>query len=62
MTLFSSFLVGFGLAGPLNIKLGIDFVFGSGSLLLFISFLLSFKFPKITSKPDADGKKLKIAI
>lgn len=57
-TLYSSFLLGFGLAGPLINHLGIDFVFGAGGVLLFGAFLLSLLFPSIRSAPDAQGKKL----
>ncbi len=57
-TLYTSFLLGFGLAGPLINHLGIDFVFGLGGVLLFVGFLLSLKFPSIKATPDRDGKKL----
>lgn len=61
-TLYSCFLVGFGLAGPLINHLGINFVFALGGILLFIAFLLSLIFPSIKSIPDARGKKLILAI
>lgn len=61
-TLYSSFLLGFGLSGPLINHLGIDFVFGLGSALLFSAFLLSLTFPSIKSIPDARGKKLILAL
>ena len=57
-TLYSSFLLGFGLSGPIINHLGIDFVFGLGSALLFTAFLLSFTFPSIKSIQDLQGKKL----
>ncbi|MCL5783825.1 MAG: MFS transporter [Patescibacteria group bacterium] len=57
-TLYSCFLLGFGLAGPLINHLGIDFVFGFGGLLLLLGFFLSLRFPSIKAAPDADGKKL----
>lgn len=62
VTLFSSFLLGFGLAGPLINHLGINFVFGIGATLLFIAFLSTFKFPKITSKSTPQAEKLIAAI
>lgn len=58
ITLFASFLVGFGLAGPLISHFGIDFVFGSGAAALGLAFLLSFTFSSITSKPGIQGTKL----
>lgn len=61
-TLYISFLLGFGLAGPLISNLGIDFVFGFGGVLLILAFLLSFFFPPIRSKADIEGKKLLKAI
>lgn len=57
-TLYSSFLVGFGLAGPLITHLGIDTVFGSGGVILAVAFTLSLLFPSIKSIPDAQGKRL----
>lgn len=57
-TLYTSFLVGFGLAGPLINHLGIDFIFASGGLLLAVAFLLSLAFPAITSETDQRGQKL----
>lgn len=61
-TLYSCFLLGFGLAGPLISFLGINFVFGFGGILLFLAFLLATIFPSIVVKPDAEGKKLIAAI
>lgn len=57
-TLFSTFLVGFGLAGPLINHLGLDYIFGIAAGLLVTAFLLTFLFPPIVSKPDLEGKKL----
>lgn len=58
-TLYSCFLLGFGLAGPLINYFGINFVFGFGSFALFLGFLLAiFYFPHIFAKPDEQGKKL----
>jgi len=51
-TLFLSFLVGYGLAGPAIAFLGINFVFIIGAILLFISFILANRFPSITTKPN----------
>lgn len=61
-TLYTSFLLGFGLAGPLINHLGINFVFGMGGFFLFGAFLLSLLFPSIKSVPDAQGKKLAVAL
>lgn len=60
-TLYSAFLVGFGLAGPLINHFSIDFVFGLGGAVLVVAFLLSFLFPSITSTPDTNGKRLILA-
>lgn len=58
-TLYSCFLLGFGLAGPVIIFFGIDFVFGFGVLASFLGFLLAlFRFPHIFAKPDEQGEKL----
>ncbi len=57
-TLYVCFLLGFGLAGPLINHLSLDFVFGLEGTLLFIAFLLAFKFPSIVTKADAQGKRL----
>lgn len=62
ITLYSCFLLGFGLAGPLINYLSIDFVFGFGGALLALSFLFAFTFPSIIAKPDKEGKKLIIAL
>lgn len=61
-TLYSSFLIGFGLAGPLLNHLGINFVFGLGAVVLMIAFLLSLLFPSIKSVPDKMGGKLILAL
>lgn len=61
-TLYSAFLIGFGLAGPLINHLGIDFVFGFGGIVLFVAFLLSLMFPAIKSIPDVQGKRLIVAL
>lgn len=57
-TFFSTFLVGFGLAGPMISHLGINYVFGIGALLLFLAFLLALRFPSIVNKSDEEGKML----
>lgn len=57
-TLYSCFLLGFGLAGPLINHLGIDFIFASGAILLAVAFFFSLLFPSIKSVPDAQGKRL----
>src|SRR3989304_8954157 len=61
-TLYCAFLIGFGLAGPLINHLSIDFVFGLGGIVLMVAFLLSMLFPSIKSAPDADGKRLILAL
>lgn len=58
ITLFGSFLGGFGIAGPLINLFEVDFVFGFGAVLLSIAFILSFLFPPIRSTLDPLGKKL----
>ncbi len=61
-TLYSCFLVGFGLAGPLISGFGIDFVFGFGAMLLAIAFVLALAFPPIKSTVDTEGRKLLAAL
>ena len=61
-TLYSCFLLGFGMAGPLIHYFGINTLFGLGSLLLFTAFILAFAFPSIKAAPDEQGKKLISAI
>lgn len=61
-TLYTSFLLGFGLAGPLTAHLGINFVFILGGMLLTLAFLLSLGFPKVKAVPDLQGKKLLSAL
>ncbi|MDP3947706.1 MAG: MFS transporter [bacterium] len=61
-TLYSAFLVGFGLAGPLITHLGINSIFGLGGVILAMAFLLSLAFPSIKSIPDVQGKKLILAL
>lgn len=61
-TLYSAFLIGFGLAGPLINHLGIDFVFALGGIVLGIAFFLSLMFPSITAVPDEQGKKFILAL
>ncbi len=61
-TLFASFLIGFGISGPLINHVGIDMVFILGGLLLSGAFALTFNFPKIVSGEDEQGRKLKEAI
>lgn len=57
-TLYSSFLIGFGLSGPLMNHLGINLVFILGGIVLLVAFLLSLMFPSVKSIPDAQGKRL----
>ena len=62
ITLYSCFLLGFGLAGPFINHFGINFVFILGGLFLSLAFLLSFTFPSIRAKPDEQGSKLVLAL
>lgn len=62
ITLFGSFLVGFGLAGPLISFLGIDNLFLLGGVVLTVAFLMSFLFPSIRNKNDQEAVKLMKAI
>ena len=57
-TLYSCFLLGFGMSGPLINHLNIDFVFGLGGLLLGIAFLLSWSFPPIKGATDQHSQRL----
>ncbi len=61
-TLFTMFLIGFGLSGPMVSFFGIDFVFAIGAGALFLAFVLANKFPSITTKLDADASQLRNAI
>lgn len=61
-TLYSCFLLGFGMSGPLINHLTIDFVFGLGGALLFLAFALSWTFPPIKAEPDEQGRQLIKAI
>lgn len=61
-TLYSCFLLGFGLAGPLITHLGIDFVFGFEGMALALGFIFALSFPSIITKPDMEGKKLLLAL
>lgn len=62
ITLFGSFLVGFGIAGPLMNLLGIDYTLIIGGITLIAAFLLTFLFPSIKNKNDQEGIKLARAI
>ncbi len=62
ITLYSCFLLGFGMAGPVIANLGINFLFGLCSILLFLGFIFAFAFPKIKARPDLEGRKLLSAI
>lgn len=61
-TLYTTFLLGFGLSGVLIGNFGIDFIFKAGGILLSLAYILSFAFPKILAKPDKEGKRLVSAI
>lgn len=57
-TLFTTFLVGYGLAGPIIDFFGIDYVFGMGAVVLLLAFMLGSRFPSLSTKPDRDAKIL----
>lgn len=61
-TLYSCFLLGFGLAGPLINHLGINFVFVLEGLLLIIASFLALLFPSIITKADKEGQMLILAL
>ncbi len=61
-TLYSCFLIGFGLAGPLINHLGIDFVFGFEGVTLALGFIFAMTFPSIIANPDEAGKNLIAAL
>ncbi len=61
-TLYISFLLGFGIAGPLLNHLGINFVFTLEGVFMLVAFLLSLVFPSIVTEPEAQGKKLLMAL
>lgn len=54
-TLYSCFLLGFGLAGPLIRHLGINTIFGLGGILLAFASSLATIFPSIIAKIDTQG-------
>ncbi len=62
VTLFTTFLLGFGLAGPLIALLGVNAAFMLGATLTMIAFLLSAFFPSITTPIDKDGHFLQTAL
>lgn len=62
ITLFSTFLVGFGLAGPLIAVLGVNSAFAAGAIILTLAFICSLFFPTIRTPIDEEGMKLKLAL
>lgn len=62
MTLFMTFLCGFGLSGPLLHAFGIDAVFLLEGMSLMVAFLLSLLMPSIRASLDSDALLLKDAI
>lgn len=62
ITLFSTFLIGFGLAGPLIALFGINAAFGLQAFLLAVAFCLATFFPSITSRLDEESKSILAAI
>lgn len=62
ITLFASFLIGFGFSGPLIQYLGIDMIFFLGGLMLLGAFALTFYFPKIINPGDEQSRRLKSAL
>lgn len=62
-TLYMSFLIGFGLAGPLINHLGIDFIFIMGGILLTGAFVIALRFlPSIVDKTDIQSRRLLQAV
>lgn len=57
-TLFMTFLVGYGLSGPIIDFLGINYVFGLGAVALLFAFLLGSRFPSLVSRSDRDAQTL----
>ncbi|MBI2021314.1 MFS transporter [Candidatus Daviesbacteria bacterium] len=57
-TLFSCFLLGFGLAGPLINFFDINLLFGIGGGLLTFAFIMTFIFPSIVSQAHQRGEML----
>lgn len=57
-TLFTTFLLGYGFAGPIIAFRGINYVFGLGALSLFIALMLASRFPPIKTPGDQTAKKL----
>jgi MFS family permease len=62
ITLFASFLIGFGFSGPLIQHLGIDMIFFMGGVMLLAAFALTFYFPKIINPGDEQSRRLKSAL
>lgn len=62
ITLFSTFLLGFGLAGPLMDLLSINAIFLIGAGVLFLATFLSFFFPNNLSASTTESQILRAAI
>ncbi len=62
ITLFMTFLLGFGLAGPIIDLWGINYAFGLGAVALLVSFILAWFFPNLVSTPNARAIHLKNAL
>lgn len=62
ITLFSTFLLGFGLAGPLIDWLSINAIFLIGAGLLFLATFLSFFFPNNLMTTTLESQNLRTAI
>ncbi len=57
-TLFITFLLGYGVSGPVIANFGINFVFLGGAAFLLVAFLLANKFPSIKTPSDSLSRKL----
>ncbi len=57
-TLQMTFLLGFGLAGPLISHLGINTVFAVSAALLFVAFIMATRFPLVKSSTTKESRQL----
>lgn len=62
ITLFTTFLLGFGMAGPLIDFLNINVIFLAGSAILFLAAFLAVMFPKDLIAITEEGRNLRSAI
>lgn len=61
-TLYTCFLLGFGVSGPLINHFGVTFIFTLGTILLITASILALFFPSIVSKATKVGRQLAHAI